>query len=141
MDFGAAVARYSDDESSKFTAGMLQGRDGSFLTIDQLDKDMVAMLSNLNVGEYSQPVEFTDDRGKKGVRVVYLKTRSEPHRENLKEDYNKIASRALEEKKENALESWFDKNIRDYYIRIDDDYKDCEMLKKWIDISEANAKR
>ncbi|MFN8247171.1 MAG: peptidylprolyl isomerase [Ferruginibacter sp.] len=140
MDFGTAVSRYSDDESSKFTAGMLQGRDGSFLTIDQLDKDMVAMMRNLNQGEYSQPVEFTDERGKKGVRIVYLKTRTEPHRENLKDDYNKVSQRALEEKKELALEKWFDTKIKDYYIRIDDEYKDCEAIRKWIDISNANAR-
>lgn len=30
IDFGAAVSKYSDDESSKFTAGMIQGREGSF---------------------------------------------------------------------------------------------------------------
>ena len=28
------------------------------------------MLKDLKVGEYSQPIEFTDDRGKKGVRIV-----------------------------------------------------------------------
>lgn len=139
LDFGTAVSKYSDDESSKFTAGMLQGRDGSFLTIDQLDKDMVGMMQNLKPGEYSQPTEFTDERGKKGVRIVFLKTRTEPHRENLKDDYNKVAQRALEEKKEDALEKWFDTKIRDYYIRIDDEYKDCEALKKWLDISKANS--
>lgn len=50
---------------------MLQGREGTFLTIDQLDKDMVAMLKDLKVGEYSQPVEYTDERGKK-VFVSYI---------------------------------------------------------------------
>jgi peptidyl-prolyl cis-trans isomerase SurA len=71
--FGTAVAKYSEDEASKFTAGMIQGRNGTFLTIDQLDKDMVAMMQSLKVGEYSKPVEYTDDRGKRGVRIVYLK--------------------------------------------------------------------
>lgn len=99
MEFGTAVLRYSEDESSKFTAGLVQGREGSFLTIDQLDKDLVAMLKDLSVGEFSQPVAYTDERGKQGVRIVYLKSRSEPHRENLKDDYNKVSQRALEEKK------------------------------------------
>jgi len=40
MKFGEAVSRYSDDESSKFTGGRIQGKDGStFVTIDQSDKD------------------------------------------------------------------------------------------------------
>src|SRR5690606_2192396 len=81
MDFGTAVAKFSDDEASKFTAGQITGPDGStYLTIDQLDKGLVMMLKDLKPGQYSQPVEYTDERGKKGVRLVYLKTRTEPHR-------------------------------------------------------------
>ena len=140
IDFGTAVSRYSDDESSKFTAGMIQGRDGTFLTIDQLDKDLVVKMKDLKVGEYSQPLEYTDERGKKGIRIVYLKTKTEPHRENLKDDYNKVAQRALEQKKETALEKWFDDKKRNYYIMIDEEYRSCSALKHWVDMANASAK-
>ncbi|NOT91952.1 peptidylprolyl isomerase [Ferruginibacter sp.] len=140
MQFGEAVSRYSNDEASKFTAGMLQGRDGSFLTIDQLDKDMVVMMKDLKVGQYSQPVEYTDETGKKGVRIVYLKTKTEPHRENLKDDYNRISNRALEEKKNGALDSWFIKKIPTYYIMLDEDYKNCPEMKKWTDAANTASK-
>jgi peptidyl-prolyl cis-trans isomerase SurA len=136
IDFGTAVSKYSDDESSKFTAGRIQGRDGSFLTIDQLDKDIVLKLKSLKVGEYSQPYEYTDERGKKGVRIIYLISRSEPHRENLKDDYNRIAQRALEDKKENLLEEWFDKKIKNYFITIDDEYRNCPTLNKWVEVAD-----
>ena len=99
---------------------------------DQLDKDMVVMMKNLKVGEYSQPTEFADERGKRGVRIVYLLSRSEPHRENIKDDYSKIAQRALEEKKNNTLEKWFTEKIPTYYIKIDAEYKTCEEMQKWI---------
>jgi len=132
MGFGEAVSRYSEDETSKYTAGFLQGASGTFLTIDQLDKDMVTLLPKLKVGEYSQPVTFTDERGKKSVRIVYLKTRTEPHIENLKDDYNREAQRALEEKKGDAIEKWFNNKIASYYIMIDDDYKNCAQLQKWM---------
>ena len=140
IDFGTAVLRYSDDESSKFTAGMIQGRDGTFLTIDQLDKDLVLKLNDLKVGEYSQPIEYTDDRGKKGVRIVYLKTKTEPHRENLKDDYNRVAQRAIEQKKEEALKKWFNTKIYNYYIMIDEEFKSCPSLKKWVDIANGISK-
>jgi peptidyl-prolyl cis-trans isomerase SurA len=140
IDFGSAVSKYSDDESSKFTAGMIQGREGSFLTIDQLDKSLVLKLKELKVGEYSQPIEYNDDRGKKGVRIVYLKTKTEPHRENLKDDYNRVSQKAIEQKKEDALEKWFNTKINGYYIMIDDEYKTCPTLKKWADIANAISK-
>jgi peptidyl-prolyl cis-trans isomerase SurA len=133
LDFGQAVSRYSDDESSKFTGGRILGKDGSsFLTIDQLDKDMVLMLKNLKPGEYSKATPFTDDRGKSGIRIVFLISKSEPHRENLKDDYSKIADAALEEKKDTVLEKWFNEHIPTYYIRVDKDYRDCDEMKKWL---------
>jgi peptidyl-prolyl cis-trans isomerase SurA len=141
IDFGTAVSRFSDDDISKFTAGMVQGPNGNFLTIDQLDKDVVAVLKDLKVGEYSQPVAYTDERGKQGVRILYLKSQSQPHRENLKDDYGKVAQRALEDKKENALDKWFDAHIKTYYIKIDPEYRDCEVLKKWQGAEDASVKK
>ena len=132
LDFGQAVSKYSEDDNSKFTGGRIPGKDGNtFITIDQLDKDLVLMLKDLKVGQYSQPIEYTDDRGKKAVRIVEIQTKTQPHRENLKDDYDKVAQRALEEKKNNALEKWFGKKIPSFYVNISDEYKDCKEMQKW----------
>jgi peptidyl-prolyl cis-trans isomerase SurA len=133
MGFGEAVAKYSDDDIAKYTGGMVQCGNGStFCSIADLDKDIVAMLPKLKPGEYSQPAVFTDERGKKSVRIIYLKTRTEPHRENLRDDYNRVAQRALEEKKADAIEKWFNSKISTYYVMVDDDYKSCPQLAKWV---------
>jgi peptidyl-prolyl cis-trans isomerase SurA len=137
MDFGTAINRYTDDLETKFTGGMKQGSNGTFLTIDQLDKDIIPILNDLKVGGYSQPQEF-DDNGKRAIRILYLKSKTQPHRENLKDDYSKISQRALEEKKENALEKWFNTKIGSYYIMVDPEYKDCDVMQKWI---AASAKK
>jgi len=142
IGFGEAVARYSEEESSKYTAGRLMARDGStYLLLADLDKDMVLLLKNANLkpGEYSKPTPYTDERGKKGVRIVYLLSKSDPHRENLKDDYNKIAQRALDEKKGAALQKWFNARISTYYIMIDDEYKDCKNLSKWLTKNAATV--
>jgi peptidyl-prolyl cis-trans isomerase SurA len=134
LGFGEAVVKYSDDDFAKFTAGRLSSRTGTaFLTIDGLDKDMVLLLKNTNLkpGEFSKPSLFTDDRGRKGVRIVALFSKSEPHRENLKDDYNRIAQRALQEKQGFALQKWFASKISNYYIMIDSEYKTCANLEKW----------
>lgn len=133
MGFGEAVLKYSDDELAKYTGGMVQCGNGStFCTIADLDKDIVAILPGLKPGEYSKPTVVTDERGKKSVRIIYLKTRTEPHRENLHDDYNRIAQRALEEKKADAIEKWFNSKISTYYVMVDDDYKSCPQLTKWV---------
>jgi peptidyl-prolyl cis-trans isomerase SurA len=86
------------------------------------------------VGEYSQPFQFTDERqaNKKGVRLIYLKSRSEPHRMNLKDDYNKISDMALEQKKGVAMDKWLQSKLPTYYIMIADDVMaDCPILHKY----------
>jgi peptidyl-prolyl cis-trans isomerase SurA len=132
LTFGEAASKYSEDENAKFTGGCRQGPDGTYLPIDQLDKDMVLMLDKLKPGEYSKPTSFSDERQKRGVRIVYLKTRTDPHRENLKDDYNRIAQRALEIKKNQVLEKWFTSKVPSYYIMIDDEIRSCNMLGPWL---------
>lgn len=130
LTFGEAVNKYSDEEQSKFTGGRRSGSDGSpIISIDQLGKDEVGIIDKMKVGEYSAPFSFVDERGKKGVKILYLISRTEPHRENLKDDYSKVSERALEEKKEKFLEQWFRNHVKDFYLQVDEDYRSCEMLK------------
>ncbi len=139
IGFKEAAVRYSEDPNAKFTAGLKMARDGStYLTIDQLDKEVVKLLNNLKVGDFSMPTAFTDERGKKGVHIIYLLSKSDPHRENLRDDYNRISQRAIEEKKQAALEKWFKAKIPSFYVLIDDQYKNCPTLNKWQSTSMAN---
>jgi peptidyl-prolyl cis-trans isomerase SurA len=133
LTFNAAASRYSDDEAAKFAGPFITGRDGStYITIDQLDKETVSMISKMKIGEFSQPTPFQGEQGKKGVRIVYLKSRSEPHRMNLQDDYSKISQFALEEKKNKVLEKWLRDKLPTYYVMIDNGTLDeCPMLQKF----------
>ena len=132
VTFAAAATRYTEDEQAKFSGPYFLGRDGGpYVTIDLLDKDLVAMLDKLKPGEFSQPVVF-DDNGKKGVRIVHYKSRSEPHRLNMKDDFSRISAMATEEKKQKTLEKWMKERVPTYYIMIDDEIKSCTDLTKWI---------
>jgi peptidyl-prolyl cis-trans isomerase SurA len=131
LSFGEAVDKYSEDEGSKFTAGLVSGQNGTNVTIDELDKDMVKDLDKLKVGEYSAPIAFQDQQGsKKGVRIVVIQSKSEPHRENLRDDYNKIAIRAIEEKREQAVEKWFQTRLPSYFVMVDPEFQNCESIRK-----------
>jgi len=132
MSFAAAATRYTEDKQAKFSGPYFLGRDGGpYVTIDLLDKDLVAMLDKLKPGEFSQPVVF-DDNGKKGVRIVHYKSRSEPHRLNMKDDFSRISAMALEQKKQKVLEKWMREKVPTYYIMIDDEIKSCTDLIKWV---------
>ncbi len=140
MSFAEAVLKYTDDEQGKSNAGTIQGKNGeTYITIDQLpDNFLVRSITDLKPGEYSKPQSYTDAQGRKMVRIVYLKTRTTPHRESLKDDYNKIAQRALDEKKQGVLEKWFKGHLPDYYITIDKEYNGCSSLADWWKYAAKN---
>lgn len=139
ISFAAASTRYSEDDQAKFAGPYFLGRDGApYVTIDMLDKDLVAMLDKLKPGEFSQAVVF-EESGKKGVRFIHYKSRSEPHRLNMKDDFSKISEMALEEKRQKVLEKWMNEKIPGYYIMIDDEITECEQLNKWKKASSLKA--
>lgn len=138
LSFATAVGRYSEDEMAKFTGPYITGRSGStYVTIDELERDVVTQLGKLQVGEITQPVPFTNERGDRGVRILYLKSRTEPHRMNLKDDYDRIAQAAMEEKKYIALDKWMNTHIAAYYIMLEKDAGTCNQLHKWTAAAAA----
>lgn len=140
LSFGEAVDKFSEDENSKFTAGSITNAYGSpYLSIQDLDKSLLPVYNELKVGEYSKPIPFTDDRGKKGARIVYIQSKTEPHRENLKDDYNRIAERVMEEKRQNLLNQWFAIKMPTFYLSIDEEFRSCKEVGKWLESSTSTA--
>ncbi|NSL89353.1 peptidylprolyl isomerase [Chitinophaga solisilvae] len=137
--FSEAVTKFSDAPSAKFDGGMIQsrtGEGGTLITIDQLDdpseRDIVMMLDTLKPGKISAPVQFTDDNGRTATRIVYLKTRTQPHRENLTDDYSRVQQRTLDIKKAEAINKWLTEKIPTFYVHVDEDYKNCTHISQWM---------
>jgi peptidyl-prolyl cis-trans isomerase SurA len=139
MTFAEAVNKFSDEPMAKFTGGMLQNNvsGGTLITIDQLDqpseRDIVLMLDTLKPGGVSAPVQYTDDEnGNTNLRIVFLKTRTNPHRENLNDDYARIQQRTLAIKQAEARDKWLKETIPTYYIHVDNEYKKCGHIAAWM---------
>ena len=134
LTFNEAVSKYSEDDNTKYSAGRITSPStgSTSVSIDQLDKDLVVNLKNMKVGDITQPVNYTDERGKVAVRIIYLISQTQPHRENLKDDYDRVAQRALSEKKQQALDNWFKQHISSFYIDIDPQYRKCSSLSQWL---------
>ena len=142
MSFNTAVNKYSDDNNSKFNGGAITAPDGSpDVTIDQLDKDLVVQLQSLKPGDVSHAFAYADERGMQAVRIIYFKSRTEPHVENMRDDYDRIQKQALEEKKMRVLEKWFKDHIPTYYINIDKSYANCNSIKDWWDAANLASNK
>lgn len=133
MTFQAAVGKYSTDENSKMTGGMITNpQTGSAqLEVDQLDPQIALMIDSLKPGAISQPQIFKSPTGELSTRIVMLKTRTDPHKANLKDDYSKVKNVAKAQKEQEAIDAWIKEKLPTYYLKIDPEYKDCAGLKKW----------
>jgi peptidyl-prolyl cis-trans isomerase SurA len=62
------------------------------------------------------------------MRIIYLKSNTPPHQANLRDDYQKLAAAALNEKRRKAYHTWFEKNKNTVFIDIDPEYNKCDIL-------------
>ena len=133
LSFAEAVNKFSEDEGTKYTGGMItsQQTGSSILQNDELDPEVALAINDLNIGQYSQPINYVNQTGDKAVRILYLKDRTEPHTANLKDDYSKIQEAALSSKKNQYLLDWLILHIPSFYVNIDEEYLTCENLKRW----------
>lgn len=133
ISFKDAAYKYSEDENVKNYGPFVLNNDGStYVNIDRLDREMSATVGAMQVGDISQPVAFTNEQGKKGVRLLFLKSRSEPHRMNLQDDYSKIADMALAQKKMEERDTWLAKKIPGFYVLVDKEAaSQCPALQKY----------
>ncbi len=100
MLFSEAVGKYTFDDFTKNTGGMFANPQtaGTLIQIEDLEPSVALIINDLKVGEFSQPTSYTDQNsGDKLVRIIYLKNRTEPHKANLNDDYNKIQQVAFAE--------------------------------------------
>ena len=132
--FEKAAARYSEDPS-RINGGLLVNTETgtSKYEPDQLDPTIFFVIDKMKVGDISQPVPMKTADGKQAYRILYLKSRTEPHRANMKDDYDFIQSAALKQKQNKAIADWIKKKAAVTYIHISDDYKNCKFAYQWFD--------
>src|SRR6218665_2595759 len=137
ITFSEAAARYSDDADTKHNGGLIVNPfNGSTLfemdEIGQGDQNVAFGIEKLKSGKYTKPMPFAMQDGKRAYRILYLKKRTEPHRANLKDDYQKIQGAALNKKQQEATSVWIKKKLVDNYVRIAEEYRSCPFGNKWI---------
>jgi peptidyl-prolyl cis-trans isomerase SurA len=145
VSFSTAASLYSADKESKYNGGMMLYADNvtartTFIPADKLDPKVFLVVDTMKVGEISKPVAFTAQDGKEGYRIVLLKSKIPPHKGNLDQDYAKFKEKAQQQKSDRVLSEWFEKRRLSTYIRIDDEFNQCDELKIWTKPIAAETK-
>lgn len=134
ITFAEAAEKYSDDTDTKFSSGLIinQNTGQTRFETDQLDPNLFFIIDKLQPGEISDPLLMDTDDGGKAYRIVQLKTRTQPHKANLRDDYQRIKEATLGELQSVAIESWMQKKKKNTYIEIDENYKTCQLIQEWV---------
>lgn len=127
--FQRLAKEHSDDVATKGNGGFFtDDTGGARLSVDEVDPVVFFAVDSMKVGEISKPLTYRTDQGKEAVRILFYKSRMAPHQANLKDDWNRIQTATLNQKKNRILEKWFDKARRDVFINIDPAYNFCGIL-------------
>jgi peptidyl-prolyl cis-trans isomerase SurA len=125
-----AIVQNSTSSSSK---GIIfnQSSGDMYWDMQNIDKSLFIGINNLEIGEYSEPLYYEDEKGNMGFRILKLEDRTKPHKANLNDDYEFIKKYAVNEKQVKEMDNWVTKIVKNSYIKVDDLYKGCPKISKW----------
>ena len=133
MSFEDAALKFSDDADTKNNGGLLinPGSGSTWFEVSQMDQSLFFVVDKMKIGELSDPVPVRIGEKKESYRIVSLKARTEPHRANLKQDYQRILLAAENEKKEKLVKDWIERKRQSFFIKIDPEFSDCPFKNSW----------
>lgn len=134
ISFAEAARTESDQKETKANGGVLinpKTQDTRF-ELTKMDPSLYGQVSNLKDDAISQPVLDTDENGKKSFKLLTVTNRINEHIADYATDYLKIKELALKEKQINTIGKWFDEKIKETYIKILGEYRDCTYTNNWV---------
>ena len=132
--FEKAVVRYSDDEVTRENKGIVinaQTQNSKF-ELTRMDPILYGQINTLGVGEISEPYLEETREGKKMYKIFLIKNKQEARLADFIKDYVKIQNLALEKKRQEKLDQWYDQHIQDTYIKIGTSHKECNFKYNWF---------
>ena len=133
-----AVLRFSNDESTKQNQGIITNpitgdQTWDMEDLNQVDQQIYVLTEMMEKGDYTKPNLYIDIyERKQGFRIVRLSERYPPHIANLQDDYSLVKRATENDKKQKIIQNWIKSKIGNAYIRIDDEYKNCNFSNNWI---------
>ncbi len=135
LNYSRAVKDFSDKSVQSYhnDGRMVNPASGNtFFETGDLDPDIYFATESMKIGEYSKVIEFQTPFGEPNYRIVRLNSRTDPHKANLKQDYNKIQKAAIDTKKNKYTSDWLLSKVSGTYMMMDTKVEaDCPNVTKW----------
>ena len=134
ITFAQAARTLSDEKETRANGGALinpKTQDTRF-ELTKMDPVFYSQVSNLKENEISAPILDEGEEGKKKFKLITVTNRIDEHTADYAKDYIKIKDLALKDKQITAIGKWFDEKIKETYIKIIGEYRDCSFTNNWL---------
>lgn len=132
LTFTDAVKKFGDKNTASYNndGRVANPRSGNtFFEVADLDTDVYFAIEGLQPGQVTEPIPFRAPDGTREFKLVLLQSRSKPHRADLKQDYSKIQTAALEQKKAEFTERWVLEKLHSTYLAVDPMFQACPNIQ------------
>ncbi len=143
INFSDAVKKYGDKNTASYNndGRVANPRSGNtFFEVADLDTDVYFAIESLQPGDISEPIPFKAPDGTRMFKLVLLQSRSKPHRADLRQDYSKIQTAALEQKKAEFTERWVLEKLQSTYLAVDPLFTGCPNIQLLLQELSGNGK-
>lgn len=134
ITFAEAARTMSDEKETRANGGTLinpKTQDTHF-ELTKMDPSLYSEVSNLKDKAITNPILDDDPRSGKKYKIITVTNRINEHTADYAKDYIKIKELALKEKQIKAIAKWSDEKIKETYIKINGEYKDCVFANNWM---------
>ncbi len=134
LTFEEAARTFSDEKETRANGGVLinpKTQDTRF-ELTKMDPSLYGQVSSLKDSDVSQPIIDVDEQGRKSYKLITVTNRINEHVADYATDYIKIKELAVKEKQIRAIGKWFDEKIKETYIKILGEYRDCDFTNNWV---------
>ncbi|WP_010252967.1 peptidylprolyl isomerase [Myroides injenensis] len=136
ITFAEAAVSSSDEKDTRLNEGIIKDprtMDTRFELNNMDDRELYFMVSGLKEGEVSQIATKTNHSTQsKDFRIVTINKKIPEHKIDFVEDYTKVMSMALNKKQGEEIQKWIGKKIKDAYINIQGEFRDCKFRNNWL---------
>lgn len=127
----------SDDKDTRNNKGLMANRSErgqtSRFQLQDLPPEVAKAVDTLQVGQISKPFSMINQQGKTVCVIAKLKSRTEGHKATITEDFQVMKDVVMDKRREKKLHDWVVSKIKSTYVRINDDYRDCQFeYEGWI---------
>jgi peptidyl-prolyl cis-trans isomerase SurA len=134
ITFADAARTMSDEKETRANGGTLinpKTQDTHF-ELTKTDPEFYSQVSNMSSGEISPVILDEDAKAGKRYKIIMVTNKTEQHIADFSKDYTKIKDLALKEKQIDAIAKWSENKIKETYIKINGEYKDCKFTNNWL---------